>query len=228
MLLSFMSESVWPLLSSKSFIVSGFISRSLIHFEFIFVYGVRECSNFILFHVAVQFSQHFLSNSCFFSTVLKSVFLQALGIQHICTHWPPGFEDSLHSPRHLFSPQSIVAWYLHQKIIFTFFIPWDSTHSKLVSVPLQIMVPGTNTVSTHCWCELVRAKCRTNLTFCNSHTVTLIPPRPMAKSTKHYFVPFFCCCWIAAAAASHSHSYSHNRSKLHLWPTSQLMAMLAP
>ena len=46
--------------SSKSFIVSGLTFRSLIHFEFIFVYGVRECSNFILLHVAVQFSQHHL------------------------------------------------------------------------------------------------------------------------------------------------------------------------
>ena len=34
--------------------------RSLIHFEFIFVYGVRECSNFVLLRVAVQFSQHCL------------------------------------------------------------------------------------------------------------------------------------------------------------------------
>ena len=42
MLLSFMSESVWPMFSSKSFIVSGLIFRSLIHFEFIFVYGVSE------------------------------------------------------------------------------------------------------------------------------------------------------------------------------------------
>ena len=32
------------MLSSKSFIVSGLTFRSLIHFEFIFVYGVRECS----------------------------------------------------------------------------------------------------------------------------------------------------------------------------------------
>uniref|UniRef100_A0A8D1N0A4 Uncharacterized protein n=1 Tax=Sus scrofa TaxID=9823 RepID=A0A8D1N0A4_PIG len=62
MLLSFMSESVWPMFSSKSFIVFGLISRSLIHLEFIFVYGVRECSNFILFYVAVQFSQHNLLN----------------------------------------------------------------------------------------------------------------------------------------------------------------------
>ena len=60
-LLRFMSKSVLPIFSSnKSFIVSGPTFRSLIHFEFIFVYGVRECSNFILLHVAVQFSQHHL------------------------------------------------------------------------------------------------------------------------------------------------------------------------
>ena len=39
-----MSESVLPMFSSKSFIVSGLMFRSLIHFEFIFVYGVRKCS----------------------------------------------------------------------------------------------------------------------------------------------------------------------------------------
>ena len=46
--------------SSKSFIVSGLTFRSLIHFELIFVYGVRKCSNFILLDVDVQFSQHHL------------------------------------------------------------------------------------------------------------------------------------------------------------------------
>ena len=59
-LLQFMSKSVLPMFSSKSFIVSGLTFRSLIHFEFIFMYGVRACSNFILLHVAVQFSQHHL------------------------------------------------------------------------------------------------------------------------------------------------------------------------
>ena len=39
-----MSESVLPMFSSRSFIVSGLTFRSLIHFEFIFVYGVRMCS----------------------------------------------------------------------------------------------------------------------------------------------------------------------------------------
>ena len=48
------------MISSKSFIAFGFTFRSLIHFEFIFVYGVRKCSNFILLDVAVQFSQYCL------------------------------------------------------------------------------------------------------------------------------------------------------------------------
>ena len=39
-----MSESVLPMFSSRSFIVSGLTFRSLIRFEFIFVYGVRKCS----------------------------------------------------------------------------------------------------------------------------------------------------------------------------------------
>ena len=43
-----MLESVLPMFSSRSFIVSGLTFKSLIHFEFIFVYGVRKCSSFIL------------------------------------------------------------------------------------------------------------------------------------------------------------------------------------
>ena len=39
------------LFSSKSFIVSGLTCRSLIHFEFISVYGVRKCSSFILLQI---------------------------------------------------------------------------------------------------------------------------------------------------------------------------------
>ena len=39
-----MSESVLPMFSSRSFIVSGLTLRYLVHFEFIFVYGVRKKS----------------------------------------------------------------------------------------------------------------------------------------------------------------------------------------
>ena len=55
-----MSESVLPKFSSRSFIVSGLTFRSLIHFQFIFVYGVIKCSSFILLQVVDQFSQHHL------------------------------------------------------------------------------------------------------------------------------------------------------------------------
>ena len=75
MLLSFMSETVWPMFSSKRFIVSGRVSRSLMHLELVFVSGVRECSHFILFHVAVQFSQHHLLNKLSF---LHCIFLPTL------------------------------------------------------------------------------------------------------------------------------------------------------
>ena len=37
-------QSVLPMFSSRSFIVSGLMFRSLIHFELILVYGVRKCS----------------------------------------------------------------------------------------------------------------------------------------------------------------------------------------
>uniref|UniRef100_A0A9L0TUC7 Uncharacterized protein n=1 Tax=Equus caballus TaxID=9796 RepID=A0A9L0TUC7_HORSE len=60
MLLRLMSKSVLPMFSSRSCMVSGLTLKSLIHFELIFVHGVREWSTFILLHVAVQFSQHHL------------------------------------------------------------------------------------------------------------------------------------------------------------------------
>ena len=57
-----MSESVLPMFSSKSFIVSGLMFRSLIHFEFIFVYGVRKCSH-VSFSIVV--SSRYMPNSGF-------------------------------------------------------------------------------------------------------------------------------------------------------------------
>ena len=55
-LLQFMSRSILLMFSHKNFIVFSLTFRSLVHFQFIFVYGVREYSNFIV----VQFSQHHL------------------------------------------------------------------------------------------------------------------------------------------------------------------------
>ena len=85
-----MSLSVLPIFFSKSFIVSDLTFRSLIHYEFIFVYGVRKCSNFILLHVAVQFSQHHLLKRlslphCIFLPPLSHGFISGLSILF---HWP--------------------------------------------------------------------------------------------------------------------------------------------
>ena len=70
-----MSEAVLPTFSSKSSIVSVLTFRFLIHFEFIFVYGVRKCSTFILFHIVDQFSEHYLLKKLSF---LHSIFLPLL------------------------------------------------------------------------------------------------------------------------------------------------------
>ena len=67
-----MLESILPMFSSRSFIVSGLTFRSLIHFEF--VYGVIKCSSFILLQVVDQFPQHHL--------------LKRLSFLH-CTFLPP-------------------------------------------------------------------------------------------------------------------------------------------
>ena len=61
--------------SSRSFIVSGLMFRSLIHFELIFVYGVRKCSSLSLSQVFDQFSQHHLLKRLSF---LHCIFLPPL------------------------------------------------------------------------------------------------------------------------------------------------------
>ena len=70
-----MSESVLPMFSSRSFLASGLMFRSLIHFEFIFVYGVRKCSSFLLSQAVDQFSQHHLLKRLSF---LHCIFLPPL------------------------------------------------------------------------------------------------------------------------------------------------------
>ena len=54
------SKRFLPAFSSRTLMASCLAFRSFIHFEFIFVYGIRKWSRFILLHVAVQFSQHHL------------------------------------------------------------------------------------------------------------------------------------------------------------------------
>ena len=68
-LLWFLSENVWPIFFSKFYSIWPY------YFEFIFVYGVRKCSNFFLLHVVVQFSQNRLLKGLYF---LSCIFLPPL------------------------------------------------------------------------------------------------------------------------------------------------------
>ena len=51
-----MSENVLPVFSSRSLVMYCLIFKSLSHFEFIFVHGVRMCSSFNDSHASVQVS----------------------------------------------------------------------------------------------------------------------------------------------------------------------------
>ena len=63
--------------SFKNFIAPGLTFRSLIHFEFIFGHGVKECSYFILLYVAVQVSQlHLLKRLSFLHCMFLPPLLQ--------------------------------------------------------------------------------------------------------------------------------------------------------
>ena len=71
-----MSQSILSLLSSRSFIISSFTCQSVIYFEFILYIGWQKCSNFILLHVAVEFSQYHL---------LKRLYFLCYLLFHCCT-----------------------------------------------------------------------------------------------------------------------------------------------
>ena len=59
-LLLLKSKRLLPVFSFRILMVSCLTFQSFIHFNFIFVHGVRKWSRFILLHVVVQFSQHHL------------------------------------------------------------------------------------------------------------------------------------------------------------------------
>ena len=72
-----MSQIILPLIPSKIFIVSGLTFKLSLHLEFIFLYGVMQCSNFIVLHETVLFSLHqLIEETVFFSILYSSLFSQ--------------------------------------------------------------------------------------------------------------------------------------------------------
>ena len=66
------------MISSRVFMVSSLTFKSLIHFEFILVYGVRRWSSFVFLHVSVQFSQHHLRNKLYLAHCIARFLCQIL------------------------------------------------------------------------------------------------------------------------------------------------------
>ena len=77
-----MSKRVLLVFASRSFIVSSFILKSLINFEFVVVYGIREYLNFILLHVAQSFQHHLLKKLSFIHCIFLLLFHRLL--DHKC------------------------------------------------------------------------------------------------------------------------------------------------
>ena len=67
---AFMSESVLPIFSSRSFMLFSFIFTSFLHFQFIFIFGVRECSNFTFLNRWLFSFEEIVFFHCIFSPPL--------------------------------------------------------------------------------------------------------------------------------------------------------------
>ena len=85
-----MSDNALPMFSSRSFIMSGLTFKSLIHFELIFMYSVKDWCNFIVFTCScpvlpASFVEETLSNSVW------SCLLCHRWIDHRCMGWFLGF-----------------------------------------------------------------------------------------------------------------------------------------
>ena len=73
-MVQFLSENALPMFSSRSFMVSCLIFKSLSHFEFIFVYGVGVCLSSL---INVWLSNIF-STTCWRDSFLHCIFLTPL------------------------------------------------------------------------------------------------------------------------------------------------------
>ena len=75
-LVQFISENCLHLLSSRNFTMSCVTFTFLSNFEFIFVYGVRKCSNFINLHGDVYLFQHYLVKRLFHLLFIPASFIE--------------------------------------------------------------------------------------------------------------------------------------------------------
>ena len=110
-----MSKYILPMFSFRSFMVSCILFRSLNHFQFIFVYCIRECSDFADLHEAIQLSQaSMVAQLVKTLPAMRKTWVRSLG-----------WEDPLDKGTTTHS--SILAWR----------IPWTEEPGRLQSLGLQ-------------------------------------------------------------------------------------------
>ena len=141
-----MSKSVMPIFSAKTFIVSGLEFTPLVHCEFIFMCGVRQCSNFILGHDAVSFSQHHLLKR---KSLLHCIFLPLFSY----LGWPyvhrfiSGLSIQFHWSTLYFCSNTILfGWLQLRSIVWNqgaWFLQLHFSFSRLISLFRVFCVPIT-------------------------------------------------------------------------------------
>ena len=102
-LLQFTSKSILLIFSSRTFMISYLTFRSLIHFEFVLVYGVREWPNFTLLHACrnnLNCGFNFMLSICSWMSLghynyLAVVSLRNLSISCVLINWYNFFSQSL-------------------------------------------------------------------------------------------------------------------------------------
>ena len=81
-------HKILPVISSRSLTVSCLILKSLSHFEFIFVYGVRVCSNFIDLYATVHLFRHILLNRlCFLDCIFLHSCQRLIDHKYVGLFW---------------------------------------------------------------------------------------------------------------------------------------------
>ena len=110
-LLWFISKSVPPMSPSKVFRVSSLTFRSLIHFEFIFVYGVRECSIFSFFKCScLVFPAPLIEKTVFSPLYILASFVRL--VDHRCVGLSLGFLSYSIDLYFCFCATTILPWLL--------------------------------------------------------------------------------------------------------------------
>ena len=75
-LVLFISENVFPMFSSRSFMVSCLLFTPLSHFEFIFVYGIRVFSNSVIYMSLSSFPNTTCWRDCLFPFSIPASFVK--------------------------------------------------------------------------------------------------------------------------------------------------------